>query len=147
MTIATSAEPLAPRSLRGLRARAHALKPVVWIASTGPTEGVVRELDRALAVHELVKIHAAIDDRKERGRLLQSLCQELGAEPVQTIGKMLVAFRPRPQPAEPPVAKPRAGGRPGKRDGGKAPARRARPAARSRNTSAAASRRVRRQSR
>src|SRR5688572_27000329 len=65
--------PLTPRNLRALRARAHALRPVVWIASGGPTEGVVRELDRALAAHELVKMHAAIDDREARDQLLRSL--------------------------------------------------------------------------
>jgi putative YhbY family RNA-binding protein len=104
--IPAASEPVAAKSLRASRARAHALKPVVWVASTGPTEGVVRELDRALAAHELVKIHAAIDDRKERRRLLQSLCEILDAQPVQTIGKMLVAFRPRPQPTEAPAAAP-----------------------------------------
>ena len=98
-------EPSSARTLRALRARAHAHKPVVWIAATGATEGVVRELDRALAAHELVKIRADIDEREERGRLLQSLCEELGAQPVQTIGKMLVAFRPRPATAEPAMAR------------------------------------------
>jgi putative YhbY family RNA-binding protein len=118
------AEPMAAKSLRALRARAHALRPVVRIASTGPTEGVMRELDRALAVHELVKIHAAIDDRKERGRLLQSLCEALGAQPVQTIGKMLVAFRARPPSAAAPAQK--TGSERGKRGGRKPPAKRVR---------------------
>jgi RNA-binding protein len=86
------------KRLRALRARAHALKPVVRIASTGVTDGVMRELDRALTVHELVKIHADIDERRQRAELLLMLCESLGAEPVQTIGKMLVAFRARPQP-------------------------------------------------
>ncbi|MGH8665882.1 MAG: YhbY family RNA-binding protein [Burkholderiales bacterium] len=144
MTIAASAEPLAPTNLRALRARAQALKPVVWIASTGPTEGVVRELDRALAVHELVKIHAAIDGRKERSWLLQSLCQELGAEPVQTIGKMLIAFRPRPQPAAAPAPVARSRTKSGKQVAKKTPPRRARPSARTRTVSAKPSRRVRR---
>ena len=134
--------PLTPRSLRTLRARAHALKPVVWIAAGGPTEGVVRELDRALAVHELVKIHAAIDDRGERSRLLQSLCAQLGAEPVQTIGKMLVAFRPRPQSADTRASAPVKRTNSGKQRSGKTSARRARPSARSAQRSPAAPRRV-----
>jgi RNA-binding protein len=143
---ATTAEPqlslpLTPKGLRALRARAHALKPVVWIASGGATEGVVRELDRALAVHELVKMHAAIDDREERGRLLRSLCQTLGAEPVQTIGKMLVAFRPRP-PVERPASAPRMRGKPGKAGSSKVPAQRKQTAARSRKLSVAPLRRV-----
>ena len=92
--------PLSAHDLRALRARAHALKPVVRIGQTGASEGVRRELDRALTAHELVKIHAAVDDREERARLLRALCEALDAVAVQTIGKMLVAFRPKPQ-AEP----------------------------------------------
>jgi putative YhbY family RNA-binding protein len=122
--IPTAPEPMAAKSLRALRARAHTLRPVVWIAATGPTEGVMQELDRALAVHELVKIHAAIDDRNERSRLLQSLCEALGAQPVQTIGKMLVAFRARPPSAEAPTQK--TGSERGKQGGRKPPARRVR---------------------
>jgi putative YhbY family RNA-binding protein len=124
--IPAAPEPMAAKSLRALRARAHALKPVVWIASTGPTEGVMRELDRALAVHELVKIHAAIDDRNERSRLLQSLCEALGAQPVQTIGKMLVAFRARPPSAEAPTSPQKTGSERGRQGGRKPPAKRVR---------------------
>ena len=99
-----AASPVSPsKRLQALRARAHALKPVVRIASTGANEGVLRELDRALTAHELVKIHAAVDDRQERSRLLLTLCESLGAEPVQTIGKMLVAFRARPPEAAAPA--------------------------------------------
>jgi RNA-binding protein len=101
--------------MRALRARAHALKPVVRIAATGVTDGVMRELDRALTAHELVKIHAAIDEREERGRLLLMLCRELDAEPVQTIGKMLIAFRSRPQPEATAPAVSAAGKKPPKR--------------------------------
>jgi putative YhbY family RNA-binding protein len=124
--VPAATEPMAAKDLRALRARAHALKPVVWIGSSGPTEGVVRELDRALAVHELVKIHAAMDDRKERSRLLQSLCEALGAQPVQAIGKMLVAFRARPASTEAPAPQKRTGEARGERRARKSPPKRAR---------------------
>lgn len=139
--------PLTPKNLRALRARAHALKPVVWIASGGPTEGVVRELDRALAAHELVKMHAAIDDREARDQLLRSLCQTLGAEPVQTIGKMLVAFRPRPQEVKTPGSEPSKRGKPNHTRGSTVSAQRKRAAARSRKLSAAPPRPARSRSR
>ncbi|MCC7080943.1 MAG: YhbY family RNA-binding protein [Burkholderiales bacterium] len=99
-------ESLTAKSRYGLRARAHALKPVVWIASSVLTDGVLRELDRALTAHELIKVHAAIDDRNERARLLQALCRQLGAVPVQAIGKMLIAFRPQTRPAQPAASLP-----------------------------------------
>jgi putative YhbY family RNA-binding protein len=92
-----AASVLTGRQRRELRARAHALKPVVRIAGSGISPSVLREIDRALLAHELIKIHAAIDDRNERSPLLQSICDDLDAQPVQVIGKMLVAFRPKPQ--------------------------------------------------
>jgi RNA-binding protein len=77
----------------------------------------MRELDRALNAHELVKIHADIEGRKERAELLTTLCGDLGAEPVQTIGKMLVAFRARPQSEAPTAAFSAATKKPSKRRG------------------------------
>jgi len=97
-----SESPLPGKALRELRARAHALKPVVWISENGATPPVLREIDRALTSHELIKIHAAVDGRGAREALLDDLCGNLGAHPVQVIGKMLVAYRPNPEPI--PVA-------------------------------------------
>jgi len=93
--------PLPGKTLRELRARAHALKPVVWISENGATPPVLREIDRALNSHELIKIHAAVDGRSAREALLDDVCANLGAQPVQVIGKMLVAYRPNPKPAPP----------------------------------------------
>jgi RNA-binding protein len=98
---------LSPKTRSVLRARAHSLKPVVWIAQRGLTEGALREVDRALDAHELIKIHAALGEREDRTRLLATLCRELKAEPVQIIGKMLIAYRLRPP--EPAAAKPAPG--------------------------------------
>ena len=88
---------------RALRARAHGLKPVVWIAGSGITPGAMSEIERALTAHQLIKIHAAGGDREARAALLISICNELQAQPVQVIGKMLVAFRARPDPASEPA--------------------------------------------
>jgi putative YhbY family RNA-binding protein len=88
---------------RALRARAHGLKPVVWIAGSGITPGVMSEIERALTAHELIKIHAAGGNLEARAALLTSICTELQAQPVQVIGKMLVAFRARPDPVPEPT--------------------------------------------
>ena len=100
-------QPLSPKARSALRARAHTLKPVVWIAQRGLSEGALRELDRAFDAHELIKVHAASEEREERTRLLETLCRALHAEPVQVIGKMLIAYRQRPP--EPAAAKPAPG--------------------------------------
>ena len=101
-----------------LRARAHGLKPVVWVAESGVTPGAMREIDRALAAHELVKINAAVDGRHARAALLDDICATLGAQPVQVIGKMLIAFRRRAESAE-PAAQPATAAKPTRRNAGR----------------------------
>jgi putative YhbY family RNA-binding protein len=81
-----------------LRARAHALNPIVMIGSAGLTPAVLKEIDLALKSHELIKIRMLGDDREAREQALERICSELDASPVQLIGKMLVAYRPEPEP-------------------------------------------------
>lgn len=92
------------KTLRELRARAHSLKPVVWIAGNGTTPALLREIDRSLRSHELIKIHAAIDARSERTSLMEAICVATGASAVQIIGKMLVVYRPNPDEPSPSPA-------------------------------------------
>lgn len=93
------------KTLRELRARAHGLKPIVWISGHGASESVLKEIDRSLDAHELIKVHAAVDGRRERETLLGEICEALTASPVQIIGKMLVVFRERREEPSPPVAR------------------------------------------
>jgi RNA-binding protein len=99
---------LTPAERRALRARAHALHPVVMIGEAGLTPAVLKEVDIALKSHELIKIRVLGDDRDRRASLIGEICSALDAAPVQSIGKILVVFRPRPEPAEPrPAPRPR----------------------------------------
>jgi len=82
---------------RKLRALAHALSPVVIISQNGLSESVLKEIERSLKRHELIKIRVFSDDRKEREHYLSSICEQLGASPVQHIGKLLVIWRPSPE--------------------------------------------------
>ena len=55
-----------------LRAQAHGLSPVVIIGDKGLTDEVVKEIDRSLAAHELIKVRAATDDRKARAEWMKA---------------------------------------------------------------------------
>jgi RNA-binding protein len=88
--------PLTPSERRALRARAHALKPVVLVGHQGLTPSVLHEIDVALAAHELVKVRVSGEDRDEREALLARICAELGCAPVQHLGKILTVWRPKP---------------------------------------------------
>jgi putative YhbY family RNA-binding protein len=91
---------LTPIERRELRAKAHHLHPVVSVGQHGLTAAVLHEIDVNLIAHELIKVRVFSDDRGERETLLQSICAELDAAPVQHIGKLLVVWRPAP-PAPP----------------------------------------------
>ena len=90
-----------------LKARAHALKPVVTIGNERLSPSVLKEIDASLAAHDLIKIRVSAGDRDARQELLDEICDSTGAAPVQQIGKILVVYRESP---EPPVSasKPRA---------------------------------------
>ena len=85
---------------RELKARAHALNPVVMIGKTGLSASVIEEVERGLVSHELIKIKAQIDDRIARNALFEEICQQLNAAPVQHIGKIFVIYRPKPEGAD-----------------------------------------------
>lgn len=87
---------LTPADRKALRARAHHLDPVVMIGDAGLSRAVLAEADRALGAHELIKIRVLGDDRAQRQALLTEICSALGCAPVQSIGKLLVVYRPKP---------------------------------------------------
>ena len=78
------------------RAEAHHLEPVVMVGNAGSTPAVVREIDAALNAHGLIKVRVALDDRAAREAMLLALADELGAAPIQHIGKLVVLWRPVP---------------------------------------------------
>jgi putative YhbY family RNA-binding protein len=87
---------LTPAERKVHRASAHHLNPVVVIGSGGLTPAVVKEADRALNAHGLIKLRVFSDDRGVREGMLTALADRLGAAPVQHIGKLLVLWRPLP---------------------------------------------------
>lgn len=90
---------LSPSERRELRARAHELEPVVMIGDQGLTSAVIREVDRSLKAHELIKIRA-MGEREDRDAWLEEISNALNAAPVQHIGKILVLWRENPELAK-----------------------------------------------
>ncbi|MFN3564761.1 MAG: ribosome assembly RNA-binding protein YhbY [Burkholderiaceae bacterium] len=100
---------LTPKRRQQLKGAAHRLDPVVLLGAGGLTDAVVKEIDRALSAHELIKVRVPGDDRAEREDVFRDVAERLGAARVQMIGKLLVLFRPRPEPQPPSKTAPRAG--------------------------------------
>jgi putative YhbY family RNA-binding protein len=91
---------LTPEQRRALRAEAHTLHPVVAIAGNGLSEAVLKEVDRSLRAHGLIKVRVYEDDRQAREACLAALCEKLDCAPVQHIGKLLILWRPVPEKRE-----------------------------------------------
>ncbi len=89
---------LTPAQRQYLKGLAHPLKPVVMIGNQGLTDAVKKEIERALAHHELIKIKANIDDAMTRRAWMEAICGDLKAASVQQIGKILVIYRSGREP-------------------------------------------------
>ena len=98
---------LTPAERRTLKARAHALDPVVLIGDGGLTAPVIMEIDRSLDAHELIKVRVAGEDRDARSDMLRRVCEDLDAIAVQHIGKILVLYRKRPESVARPRTRPK----------------------------------------
>ena len=91
-----AAPPLTTKERASLKARAHALEPVVRIGHAGVTDAVVAEIDRALQAHELIKVKVGEGDRNERALHADTIGARTGAAVVQRVGRVLILWRPRP---------------------------------------------------
>ena len=87
---------LSTKEILALKAQAHHLHPVVMVGQQGLTDSVIIETDAALTAHELIKVRVFGDDRAERIEICNALCETLGAQLVQHIGKLLVLWRKKP---------------------------------------------------
>ena len=96
---------LSPAERKLLKARAHALRPVVTVSNERLSAAVLKEIDTSLNAHDLIKIRVIGDDRDLRQALLGEICNRTGASPVQHIGKILVVYRENPEPAAPAAKK------------------------------------------
>lgn len=86
---------LTPAERSELRSEAHALNPVVIIGEAGLTPSVLKEIDVSLDAHGLIKVRVFGDDREARIAIYETICEKLGAAPIQHIGKLLVLYRPK----------------------------------------------------
>lgn len=95
---------LTPKQKRFLRARAHTLNPVVMTGNAGLSSAVLNEIEQSLSHHELIKIKLGGTDRAGREQMAATICQTLGATAIQSIGHILIIYRPA---AKPQIALPK----------------------------------------
>ena len=86
-------EKLTVKQTQHLKALAHNLDPVVMVGDKGLTYAVIKEIDRNLTAHELIKIRVFGADRDYRSSLIKDICEKTNSLLVEHIGKLLILFR------------------------------------------------------
>ena len=82
---------------RALRAHGHAMSPIVQVGKAGVTEGVVKQVNQALADHELIKVKVGGECPLDRHAVAELLDAEPGVDLVQVVGRVLLLYKRHPQ--------------------------------------------------
>lgn len=86
---------LTPRQRQYLKAKAHALKPVLHVGKAGVTAALVEEIGLVLESLELIKVKLNKNTFEDEETVIKALVGRLeGLEHVWTIGHTLLLFRP-----------------------------------------------------
>ncbi len=76
-----------------LKAKASVVDPVFQIGKNGVTDTVLEEIDNALRARELIKVKVLKNCDYTAKDIIAAVAEEVGAEPVQAIGNMMVLYR------------------------------------------------------
>lgn len=91
---------ISTRARAHLRSLAHHLEPVSQIGHEGLTEAFIESVSAALEQHELIKVRVATNYEGDRRDAARQLAAALGADLTQTIGRVIVLYRPRTKPTK-----------------------------------------------
>ena len=84
------------KHLRGL---AHSIKPVVFIGQRGATQAVIKSVNEALDIHELIKIRFI--DHKEKAvkqELTGEVCRQTASVLAGLVGHVAIVYRRHKDP-------------------------------------------------
>jgi RNA-binding protein len=82
---------------RALRGHGHALSPIVHVGKAGVTPAVVKQVQQALADHELIKVKIARECPAGRDEVAERLDAEPGISIVQIVGRVLLVYKRHPK--------------------------------------------------
>jgi RNA-binding protein len=82
---------------RELRGHGHHLSPIVQIGKGGVSPAVLKQVEQALADHELVKVRVDADSPDDRFAAADELAALPGANVVQILGRAILIYKRHPQ--------------------------------------------------
>lgn len=84
---------LTGKQKRHLRALAHHLTPIFQVGKGGTNDHLVRHIQEALEVRELIKVSVLNNQEGDPKEIGAELAADAGAELVQVIGKTIVLYK------------------------------------------------------
>lgn len=90
-------ERLPNSELRKFKAAAQLLEPMLKVGKAGLSEGFLKEVDIALAQHELVKIKFS-EFKEQKKELTPLLAEKTASHVIMRVGNVVVLHRPKPAP-------------------------------------------------
>ena len=85
------------RELRHLRALGHALDPVIAVGKLGVTPMLVKETEKALGSHELIKVRVMPEAPADRKETAAELAAATGAVLAQVLGRTFLLYKRHPK--------------------------------------------------
>ncbi|MBE5768317.1 MAG: YhbY family RNA-binding protein [Clostridiales bacterium] len=77
-----------------LRSMANTMETILYIGKDGIVPGTIKQASDALEAREIIKCAVQQGCPLTAKEALNDMCQQLGAEPVQCIGRRFVMYRP-----------------------------------------------------
>ena len=77
-----------------LRSMANTMETILYIGKDGIIPGTIKQASDALEAREIIKCTIQQNCPLTAREALNALCAELGAEPIQCIGRRFVMYRP-----------------------------------------------------
>lgn len=84
---------LSAKQKKLLKGKAQKLQPYLNVGKNGMTTAVLRQLDKSLTDHELIKVKVAEEDREIFKTLVQTLADETEAQLLGILGRTAVLYR------------------------------------------------------
>lgn len=77
-----------------LRSMANGLETILYVGKQGINDNIIKQADEALQARELIKGAVQESCPITAKEALQTICSRTGAEPVQSIGRRFILYRP-----------------------------------------------------
>ena len=88
-------QPLTNAELRQYKARAQLLDPMFKVGKAGLSDGFVKSVSDALALHDLVKVKF-VEFKEQKKTLAPALAEKTASHLIMRVGNVAVLCRPKP---------------------------------------------------